>query len=343
MKAAVGRFEQATALNPGMAQYWMDLALAYSASGRSGHEREAVRRALAADPCSPEVAWDAANFYFALGDTSSALAQLRVVFQYQPWSALESMHLAWRGTHDPDRVLREALPEDAEMRLAFLNFLLDQNEPAAAAQVWPQVMAEGRPFDPKLAFPYVQSLIAQKHVAQAQEIWKQVAVVNPSFAAYLPSHGLIVNGGFEQDIQNGGFDWRYLPAPHVALAIDASEAHAGKRALVITFDGGPVSDVGFWQLVPVRPGDSYELTAYSQAQEWSGTGGLRLAVEDAFDHTPAGASELLATTTGWRQTTLTFTAGPQTTLVMVKLVRDPAGGTLAGKLWLDDISLVSHP
>ncbi|HYX69697.1 MAG TPA: hypothetical protein VE825_11230 [Terriglobales bacterium] len=343
VKGSIGEFEEATSLNPGMAQYWTDLALAYSAAGQTGHEREAVQRALVADPSSPEVAWDAANFYFALGDSSAALAQLRIVFQYQSWSALDGMQLAWRATHDPGLILREALPDDPESRLAFLKFLLEQNEPAAAAQVWAQVVAEGRPFDPKLAYPYVQYLLTQKEVSAAQDVWKQLAAVDPSFAPYLPSLGLMVNSDFELDIVNAGFDWRYQQVPHVSLAIDASEARTGKRALSINFDGGPVGDIGFWQLVPVRPGATYELTAYSQAQEWSGTGGLRLAVEDAFDHTPCGASELLATTAGWRATTLTFTAGPQTTLVMVKLVRDPAGGVLTGRFWLDDVSLGQRP
>jgi tetratricopeptide (TPR) repeat protein len=342
VKGAVREFESATSLNPGMAQYWTDLALAYSAAGQTGHEREAVQRALLADPSSPEVAWDTANFYFALGDSQAALAQLHIVFQYQSWSALDAMQLAWRGTHDPAVILREAIPDDPETRLTFLKFLLSQNEPEAAAQVWNQVTAEGRPFDPKLAFPYVQYMLAQKQVAGAQEIWKQLAAVNPGFAPYLPYPGMMVNSGFEQDILNAGFDWRYQQVPHVSLALDASEARGGKRALAINFDGGPVGDLGFWQLVPVQPGTTYEMTAYSQAAEWSGTGGLRLAVEDAFDHTPCGASELLATTAGWRASALTFTTGPQTTLVMVKLVRDPAGGVLAGKFWLDDVSLLPH-
>ena len=343
VKQAIHEFQDATSLNPGMAQYWTDLALAYSAAGQAGHEREAVQRALLADPSSPEVAWDAANFYFALGDTPAALAQLRIVFQYQPWSAQDGMQLAWRATHDPGLIAREALPDDPEPRLAFLKFLLDQNEGDAAAQVWTQVTTEGRSFDPKLAYPYIEYLIEHKQVARAQEIWKQLAAIDPGFAPYLPSPGLMVNGGFEQDIVNAGFDWRYRQAPHVSLALDGTEAHSGKHALAINFDGGPVGDLGFWQLVPVQPGATYEMTAYSQAEEWSGTGGLRLAVEDAYNHTPCGASDLLATTAGWRATITTFTAGPQTTLVLVKLVRDPAGGVLTGRFWLDDISLVPHP
>jgi len=336
---AVRQFQQATAQNPGMAQYWMDLALAYSAAGETAREREAVERALAADPTTPEVAWDAANFYFALGDTSAGLAQLRLVFQYQPWSALDGMQLAWRATRDPAMILREALPDDPELRLAFLKFLLQQSEPAAAGQVWAQVTAAGRPFEAKLALPYVQYLLDQRQVEAAQQAWRELAGVDRSFAPYLPSSGLVVDSGFEQEMLNTGFDWRYQPVAHVNLAVDSSEAHGGEHALVAAFDGGPVREVGFWQLVPVRPDTAYELSAWSQAREWAGVGGLRLSVEDAFDHTPYGAGDLLATTAGWRQSTFTFTTGPQTTLLMVKLVRDPAGGALSGRFWMDDVSL----
>jgi len=335
---AVHEFQQATSLNPGVAQYWMDLALAYGAAGEPARERAAVERALAADPTTPEVAWDAANFYFALGDTAAGLTQLRLVFQYQPWAELDSMQLAWRATRDPAMILRDALPNDPAVRLSFLKFLLQQNEPAAAAQVWDQVTAAGRPFDAKLALPYVQYLLDQRQVQPAQKAWEELAGVDRSFAAYLPSE-LVVNRGFEQEMLNTGFDWRYQPVAHVSLAIDSSEAHGGEHALMIGFDGGPVREAGLWQLIPVRPGATYDLSVWSQAREWAGVGGLRLAVEDAFDHTPCGSGELLATTAGWRQSTFSFTTGPQTTLVMVKLVHDPAGEVLAGRFWLDDVSL----
>lgn len=336
---AVREFQQATSLNPGIAQYWMDLALAYSAAGNTAREREAVERALAADPTTPEVAWDAANFYLALGETGAGLAQLRLVFQYQPWSAPDGMQLAWRATRDPALILREALPDDPATRLAFLKLLLEQNEPEAAAQVWAQVSTAGRPFEARLALPYVQYLLDQRQVEPAQRVWHDLASVDHTFAPYLPSSGLVMNSGFEQDMLNSGFDWRYQPVAHVSLAIDSSETHGGEHALMIGFDGGPVREVGFWQLVPVQPGTAYELGAWSQAREWAGVGGLRLAVEDAFDHTPYGSGELLATTAGWRHSSFTFTTGPQTTLLMVKLVRDPAGGVLAGRFWLDDMSL----
>lgn len=343
VRGAVREFEVATSLNPGVAQYWMDLALAYNASGETARERRAVERALAADPTAPDVLWDAANFYFALGEDHAGLAQLRKVFEYQVWSLPDGMQLAWRATRDPALILQEALPGDPESRLAFLKFLLEQNEPQAAAQVWSQVSVAGHPFDAKLAFPYVQYLIDQQQVTQAQGVWKQLGSVDPRFTPYLPSSGLMVNGDFEQDILNTGFDWRYQQVAHVSLAVDSSEARSGTHALAITFDGGPVGDIGFWQLVPVQPGTTYEMTAYSQAREWSDVGGVRLAVEDAFDHTPYGASELLATTVGWRQSKFSFTTGPQTTLVRVKLVHDPAGGSTAGRFWLDDVSLLPRP
>lgn len=340
---AVREFERATSLNPGMAQYWMDLALAYSAAGQTSREREAVREAIQADPRTPYVAWDAANFYFALGDFPAAMAQLRPVFQYQSWSARDAMELSWRATHDAPLILEEALPDDAETRASFLKFLLEQNDPQAAAQVWSRMVESGQPFEARLAFPYVQFLLDQKRVAGAQQAWRDLARLDHGFAAYQPALGVMVNGGFEQEILNSGFDWRYQQVPHVNLALDPSEAHSGARSLLASFDGGPVREVGFWQSVPVRPGTKYELSAFSQAREWSGAGGLRLAVEDAFDHTPYGASELLATTAGWRQSTFTFTTGPQTTLVTVKLVPEPAGGTLSGRLWLDDVSLQPQP
>ena len=91
---------------------------------------------------------------------------------------------------------------------------------AAAERVWNRLIGLQQTFSTKLAFPYFQLLIAKQEVAAAKTAWQQLANVDTPLQPYLPSHeNLIVNGGFEENLLNGGFDWWYQSNPHAALAI----------------------------------------------------------------------------------------------------------------------------
>src|SRR5580765_4412367 len=73
---AEAHFRAAVALNPHQARYWMALAGAYQLLGDDQKQGTSLERALAAEPTTPEVAWEAANFYIVRGDTSATLKNL---------------------------------------------------------------------------------------------------------------------------------------------------------------------------------------------------------------------------------------------------------------------------
>jgi len=79
-------------------------------------------------------------------------------------------------------------------------------------------------FPPKLAFPYFRLLIAKQEVKRSDE---RLAAAGPSrprdSAISTFPRNLIVNGGFEENLLNGGFDWWYESNPHAALAIDTDQ------------------------------------------------------------------------------------------------------------------------
>ena len=65
---------------------------------------------------------------------------------------------------------------------------------------------------------------------------------------------MIWNGGFEGDLLNGGFAWRYRPQLGADVNWDDQTRHAGGRSLRIDFDGTANVDFqDFWQYVAVRP------------------------------------------------------------------------------------------
>src|SRR6201984_668390 len=79
---AISNYRTAVSLNPYEARYWLDLAGAYQIEGRTSEQEESVERALEADPTTPHVAWEAANFFLVRGDSQKALRYFAVVFAY---------------------------------------------------------------------------------------------------------------------------------------------------------------------------------------------------------------------------------------------------------------------
>ncbi|HTV66141.1 MAG TPA: O-antigen ligase family protein, partial [Bryocella sp.] len=66
-KAALPSCQRATELNPYQSGYWLDLALAYYSTGAERQQEQAIRKAVAVDPKTPDVAWNAGNFFLAQG------------------------------------------------------------------------------------------------------------------------------------------------------------------------------------------------------------------------------------------------------------------------------------
>ena len=121
-------------------------------------------------------------------------------------------------------------------------------------------------FSAKLAFPYFQFLIAKQEVAAAQIAWQQLANVDTSLQPYLPSHyNLIVNGGFEENLLNGGFDWWYKIEPSCCPGHWIRVSFTAERDLFPSPSMGIVSrKFSLTQFIPVKPNTDYEFSAAMQ-------------------------------------------------------------------------------
>jgi tetratricopeptide (TPR) repeat protein len=338
---AIANYRTSVRLNPYEARYWLDLADAYHVEGRTREQEESVTRAVEADPTSPRVAWEAANFFLVQGDRERALRHFRIVFANDPEAVDSALRLCWRATADVNRMLDEALPPRPDLYFSFLRLLMDKHETAAARNVWNRLIGLNQVFSSELAFPYFRFLISQQEVAAAQTVWQQLAVLDPSLQPYLSTgENSIVNGGFEQNLLDGGFDWWYESKPHVSLSIDTNEFHSGTRSLFINFDGQSASEAGISEFIPAKPNTEYEFSAEFKAEELETASGPRFSIADAY----TGASYVLTDdvmgTNPWRLQQARFRTGPNTNLVLLKIVRQPAGLLIRGKLWIDDLKLV---
>ena len=340
---AIANYRTAVQLNPYVARYWLDLAGAYQVAGDTSEQERSVEQAVEADPTTPHVAWEAANLFLVQGHREKALRYFRVVLANAPDpDAVDSaLQLCWRATGDENQILDRVLPRRPDLYLSFLRLLISKQEVAAAENVWNHLIALNQEFPTKLAFPYYRFLIAKQQVAAAQTAWQQLAGIDRSLQRYLPSReNLIVNGGFEENVLNGGFDWWYESNSHAALAIDTSDFFSGTRSLSITFDGENPGDAGILQFIPVKPGTEYDFSAESKTEDIESASGPRFAIVDAYSNVSYVLTDDLLGTNPWRAQHVGFQTGSNTNLVLLRIIRQPPNPRIRGKVWIDDLRLV---
>src|ERR1700688_791481 len=144
--AAIEPYRAAVQLNPHSARYWFDLASAYQVLGDVANQTQALEHAIAADPTTPDVAWEAANFYLVQGDNDKASREFRVVLENDPDLANLAIRLCWRINPDVDMLLRDVVPARSPAYIAFLELLEIKQETAATATVGAALMASSQPF-----------------------------------------------------------------------------------------------------------------------------------------------------------------------------------------------------
>lgn len=338
--AAIEPYREAVRLNPHSARYWFDLASAYQVLGDVSNQTQTLERAIIADPTTPDVAWEAANFFLVQGDTGKALREFRVVLENDPDLAGLAIQFCWRINPDVDELLRDVVPAKAAAYIAFLDLLMAKQETAATAKVWAALMATSETIERGQVFEYLQYLLNHKDVNQARLVWQQAA---PRFglSSYLPTrNNLIVNGDFGLDILNGGFDWQYEKQSTVTLTLDPSDFHSGHRSLLITFDGPGVTDAGIRQFIAVQPNTDYQFSAYYKNGEIEGAGGPHFTLQDAYTRAVLYDSDELKEAGFWKSTTGEFTTGDDCRLLVLHVRRVPEGSPIRGKLWVDDFRLV---
>jgi tetratricopeptide (TPR) repeat protein len=339
--AAIEPYRAAVQLNPHSARYWFDLASAYQVMGDTSNQTWALEHAIQADPTTPDVAWEAANFYLVQGDNEKALREFRVVLENEATLANPAIQFCWRINPDVDMLLRDVVPARSPAYVALLSLLMTKQETAATSKVWAALMATSQTFELSQVYEYLQYLLNHKDVDQARLVWQQAA---PRFglSSYLPTrNNLIVNGDFSLDVLNGGFDWQYQKQSSVNLMLDNSDFHGGHRSLLVTFDGPGVTDAGIRQYIVVQPSTLYQFSAYYKNGEIEGAGGPHFTIQDVYSQAVLYDSDELKEAGFWKSATGEFTTGADCRLLVLHVRRLPEGSPIRGKLWVDDFRLVA--
>jgi thioredoxin-like negative regulator of GroEL len=334
---AISECMKSLALNSYNSSFRLDLAQAYFSSGEKQQCLDAVRRAIAVDPTTPDTAWSAANFFLIQGDNREALQQFALVLRGEPTLATPVLNICWQSLHDINRI-QGILPPNPDIYLAFIKLLLSNGESAAARQIWSALMKLKQSFDYHEALFYIDGLLEARAVEDATDAWMQLASRSKAMQAYSHPDDLVVDGSFSEEILNSGFDWRYTPRPDIAVALDTTDFHSGTRSLSLTYSEKG-SDAGLFEYIAVQPNTSYRLSAWVKSEELETANGPRLTLSDTSSNTINVATEETSGSTTWHQLEAKLQTGPQTKLLVLAILRSPGETRIQGKFWIDDISL----
>ena len=341
--AALPLLQAATALNPNRSAYWLDRAGAEQLIGDFESERNSLNKVTAANPHSAAVAWQTGNLYFSQGAVDEALHQYRKVLENDSALTPQALQVCWRIHPDIDSLLQEVVPATANE--PFLSFLISANESDAAAKVWDRIVSLQQPVERRYLFDYLHYLFNRHDPVQASRVWQQAANLS-NLAAYQPTdQNLLVNGDFNLNVLNNGFDWTYQKSAAVSLAIDPGESHSGSHSLRILFEGPGIEDAGIRHLVSIDPDTEYVFYGYYKAAEMDGAGAPKFAIQDVYSGAKLFMSDDLRDAGSWTTVNGSFMSGPETHLIVLRVARVPADRPIRGTLWIGDLKLVTanHP
>jgi len=342
---AISYYQRATSIAPGTASYWMDLGAAYETNGNAQQAEQAFRRARAVYPISAEAAWRFGNFLLREGRVDEAFQQIHDAVSIDPRLTALAVSRCWRSTQDIERILHSVVPEQPEAYWGAIDFLVTANEPQAALAVWNKLMSSKPDFSLARAFPLLDMLIEVGQTDNARAVWEQALSAAGISAGGEPRGSLIWNGGFEQEMLNGGFAWHNQAIDGVQMDWDEQTMHSGKRSLRIDFDGsGNVDFQNLWQYVAVQPNTRYRFSAYFRAQDVTTNSGLRFEIRDVS--TPGNPTQSTPGVTGtqpWLPNEMELTTGSTTKLLRIQLRRSPSDrlvNKIHGTAWVDDVALI---
>jgi tetratricopeptide (TPR) repeat protein len=331
--------QSATSLNPNRSAYWLDRATAEHLIGDFDSERKSLDKVSTSNPHSSNVAWQVANLYLSQGAIEPAFREYRKVLEHDPMLAPQALQICWRTRPDINFLVQNVVPPTADEQ--FLNFLVSSNESNAAAKVWERIVSLQQPVERRYLFDYLRFLFAHHDPMQASRVWQEAAGLC-DLAAYQPTdENLLVNGDFSLSILNNGFDWTYQKFSAVSLAIDPDESYSKSRSLRIVFQGPGLEDAGIRQLVSVEPDTEYVFSSHYKAVEMDGAGAPEFAIQDVYSGAKLFMSDDLRNTESWTSVNGSFTTGPETHLIVLRVARVPANRPIRGKLWIDDLKLVT--
>jgi hypothetical protein len=346
MREAVQYLQVAAKVNTRSSGIWMDLADTYATAGDAGRAREAYDRAQSSFPMSAEVAWRYGNFLLYQDNYAEAYPKVRKAISLDPSLTQNALMECWQANPDVEPIVNGLLPDKSDYYVSAIGFFLAQKLVDAALVVWNRQRDRGLAIDMEETVPLVDALISEDRISEAQHIWKSELRASNWPQNSEKNGSLVMNGGFENEIANGGFDWREVPLNAVTFDFDSAFVHSGTRSLRIEFDGTDNVDFGhLFQYIPVARDSRYHFSAFVRTERLTTDRGIGFEILDAQHpgQVQVTTSELTGTN-AWTLLESEFATGPDTQVVKITLRRAPSwkfDNKLGGTVWVDDVALTA--
>lgn len=347
MRDAVHYLQVAAKVNSRSSGVWMDLADTYATAGDAERARAAYERAQTSFPMSAEVAWRYGNFLLYQENYAEAYPKIRKAIVLDPSLTGSALTECWQANPDVGPILKALLPDKSEYYVSAMGFFLAQKLVDPAVAVWNRQRERGLPAEIDETVALVDALIGEDRVGDAQQIWKSGLQRSNWPQDSEKSGSLVMNGGFENEIANGGFDWREVSLSGANFDFDSAFVHSGTRSLRVEFDGSENLDFEHvFQYVAVAPETRYHFSAFVRTENITTDSGIGFEILDVrrpdrvHVMTPAFNG-----TNPWTLVESDFVTGPETRVVKVMLRRVPSwkfDNKLGGTVWVDDVALAPN-
>ena len=223
---------------------------------------------------------------------------------------------------------------DTDNLIPYLEWMIRWGRVDDAEIVWQKIMSSGSQNE-DIRLKYIHFLVGQKKVKQAADIRGQRVGDSNS----------MTNPGFENEITNRGFDWRYTANQKGKWTIrqTLSGAFSGEHCLRIRFEGKENISFGhLYQIVPIESMTPYRLIYHWRSRDLTTDQGPFV---DVYGYDCKGYfanGPMMLGTHGWQKQDIEFTVPEDCHAVVVRLHRRPShrfDNKIEGRLWLDDFRL----
>jgi hypothetical protein len=330
--------------NPLEQQYYLNLAKTLHRMRQWDASEEALEKAILVFPTGYQGRWTSGNLLLQQGALEKAFPHFTYILAHYPNRSGLVYDVLLRAIDNTEFILEKLVPKDPLSMDQYLAYLYDIGDKESAQKAWERKASYGFKSDRPQTLRHIEFLIAHGDLREAFEVWK--ARLEEEGLSLSSDGNLMTNGGFEKDqILGGGFDWKIVNLPGVAISFDHQEAFEGKSSLKIVFDGRENVDFQhISQYVALKPNRDYVLRACVKTEAVTTKSGLKIeitGVGPAF----CKASESLVGDNEWRELVIPFRTPDQSQGGVVRVRRektDKFDRLISGTVWIDQVSLTER-
>ncbi|HUJ88569.1 MAG TPA: tetratricopeptide repeat protein [Syntrophorhabdales bacterium] len=360
---AISDYQMALSLNPRLSQAWVDLADCYERTGRYTDAETSLDHALSTHTYSPLTRWQVGNYFLRRGNLPRMYECFKIACDYDPEKLGIAFDIAWKVDTDHPGIMQKLVPDKLSANLRYFDFLVSHDELDLARAAWGRVLKSAilpeSEFNVSSSFGYIDRLLSVRRVEEAERVWDEVLqmagsglrdtrIVKQESGVDASGHAnLVWNGSFENEILQGGFDWRFPGMQDAKFEVALDNCMEGLKCLKVTFEGTNISFSHLSQIVPIPSPGNYVLEFYFRTEGLTTDQTPYLAIQGYPEASGASLStDHFPESTRWEKRSCSFVVKENCKAIQLTLRRDHSSkfnNQIKGSLWLDGVSIYAEP